>query len=590
MTQDTATAAMIQDERERLLSFKNDVSSIFSEMGNYMLTTSKKMDSFKEIISPYIRYFYPSDLEHVEESFANDVVVPSKKEMETAIDQAVATMQGDGKINNRISSAIKRTLDIRQSVDEILNMIEAIDIYSVNTMLISTKAGTEGETLTKISYEMSSLSNRAGTIATNFIGLIENLEKSHNEFNSIREQIDIVNENYLTQMKIKSRIIFGEILNDLQRLSANVNEIMNYSGELEESIRNVMEWLQTEDLMRQDLEKVIFALEEMDESEGEIITTMSPLADREKLHDFFRLMTRNKINTIEAHMTHLIAGSNECGTKIKEILNRFLKKFYGEGGDGKDYYEGEKLDTVYRKLEGMKNEYIEYIENIINGKQELFKLSSGILEIVQQFSIFFNDLVQVAKRFEIINMLTKIELARHSQLRKTLAGALTGVRDLPTQMKKIIERSVAMNIDMSEHMETAIAEYHTSFKAQETTLHSCIQAMKKISLKLNESKKYYADISEEIGSTCTNMLGFIENENNELVSLQDLRLVLNQVSAELHEGNEELPDYRLYRNEGDAIRTYLKGRPDFDEYRNRVLYSLISEFLHDDAEERVYIF
>lgn len=590
MTQDTATVEMIQNEKDRLLAFKKDVSSIFNEMGNYMLTTSNKMDSFKEIISPYIRYFYPPDMEHAEESFARDVVIPSKEEMETAIDKAVFTMQGDGRINNRISTAIKRTLDIRKSVDEILNMIEAIEIYSVNTMLISTKAGAEGETLTKISYEMSSLSGRAGTIATNFIGLIEDLENSHNEFNTIREQIDIVNENYLTQMKIKSRIIFTEILDDLKRLSANVTEIMNYSGELEESIRNVMEWLQTEDLMRQDLEKVIFSLEEMDESEGEIINAMSASIDRGKLHDFFRLMTLHKINAIENHMMQLISGSNECGTKIKEILNRFLNKFYGTDGDGKDYYEGERLDSVYQKLEGMKNEYIQYIENIINGKQKLYDLSSGIFTIIQRFSVFFNDLVQVAKRFEIINMLTKIELARHSELRKTLAGALTGVRDLPTQMKKIIEKSVTMNSDMSEHMEAAIDEYHTSFRIQETALHSCIQAMKKISLKLNESKKYYGDISEEIGGTCTNMLGFIENENSELGNLEDLHNVLRQVSGALHIGNEDLQDYRNFRNEGDSIRSYLKKRPDFDEYRNRVLYSLISEFLHDDAEERVYIF
>ncbi|HPQ52824.1 MAG TPA: hypothetical protein PK253_06205 [Spirochaetota bacterium] len=590
MTRDTATTAMIQNERERLLSFKKDVSSIFTEMGNYMLTTSNKMNSFKEIIAPYIRYFYPSEPEKAEESFAKDVIIPSRKEMEDAIDQAVSTMRGDDRINNRISSAIQRTLDIRQSVDEILNMIEAIDIYSVNTMLISTKAGTEGETLTKISYEMSSLSNRAGTIATNFMGLIENLENSHKEFNTIREQIDIVNENYLTQMKIKSRMIFGEIISDLKHLSSNVTEIMEYSGELEGSIRNVMDWLQTEDLMRQDLEKVIFSLEEMDESEGELINSMSASFSKEKLHDFFRLMTRSKIITIENHMTQLISGSNECGTKIKEILNRFLGKFYGTDGDGKDYYEGEKLETVYKKLEDMKNEYIEYIENIIQGKEKLYNLSSSILAIIRQFSIFFNDLVQVAKRFEIINMLTKIELARHSELRKTLAGALTGVKDLPTQMKKIIENSVVMNSDMSSHMETAIAEYHTSFKIQETTLHSCIQAMKKISLKLNESKKYYADISEEIGGTCTNMLGFIENENSELENLEDLRIVLSQVSDALREGNEDIPDSRLFLDEGNATRSYLKERPDFDDYRNRVLYSLISEFLHDEAEERVYIF
>jgi hypothetical protein len=117
------------------------------------------------------------------------VVIPSRDEMNDAIDEAVQSCrrQPDQQQHLRV---IQRTLEIRKSVDEILTMIEAIDIYSVNTMLISTKAGTEGETLAQISSEMAVLLTRPEK-SRRIHSLLKTLEASYDEFSSIREKIDI---------------------------------------------------------------------------------------------------------------------------------------------------------------------------------------------------------------------------------------------------------------------------------------------------------------------------------------------------------------------------------------------------------------
>ncbi len=593
MSTDTVTdIGTVADERGRLLVLKDNISSLFGELGDFMLTTSRKISEFRTIISPYINYFYPLNPETATESFAGDVVIPSRNEMNGAIDEAVAIMQGDSRINNSIAESIQRTLDIRKSVDEILTMIEAIDLYSVNTMLISTKAGAEGETLAQISSEMTVLSDKAGKISTEFISLLQTLETSYDEFSSVREKIDITNENYLTQMKVKSSLVFGEILTDLGRLSANVAEIMKYSEEVESSITSVMEWLQTEDLVRQDLEKVIVALEEAENGGNRLFDRSGDPGMAERITELLYGMSMSKIQGLEHHIERLITGNTDCNERIKDILNRFINRFYGSHGDGKQYYEGEKLDTVYEKLENMKNEYISYIQKIIEGKRELFELSSRILDVLGRFTLFFNELVQIAKRFEIINMLTKIELARHSNLKKTLTGALTGVRDLPTQMKKIIERSLATNAMVAQYMEASIREYQENYLVQERTLNNCIQAMRKISVKLNESKKYYQDISEEVGGTCTRMLGFIEHESGEIEAISDLKNTLkslfdkvSRISRNTHQGAAG-----EYDRDADMMRQHLSECEKSGEYRTRMLISMISEYQHQLPEERVYIF
>lgn len=582
----------IAEERDRLFELKENITVMFGEMGNYMLETSVKIKNFRSLITPYINYFYPNDGEKVEESFAKDVVVPSRDEMSSAIDEAVAIMRGDHGTNDRITGAIRQSLDIKKSIDEILSLIDAIDIYSVNTMLISSKAGTEGETLTQISMEMAQLSEKAGRSSENFMALLEKLQRYYDDFTSAREKIDIVNENYLTQMKLKSSLIFREILGDLDRMSGNIHEIMHYSEEVEASIRNVMEWLQTEDLVRQDLEKVIFSLQELGDPNGAVFGTLTDPALAGRISEFFMIISLHKMKTIGEHIDRLINGNNDCNVHIKDILNRFLDRFYGSEGDAKIYYEGDKLDDVYKKLEDMKSEFIGYIEKIIEGKNQLFTLSNSIFGVLEQFSVYFNDLVHIAKRFEIINMLTKIELARHTALKRTLAGALTGVKDLPTRMKKIIEKTFAINSQVKDNMNAAIAEYHESYKIQENTLNACISAMKKISVKLNESKKYYRDISEEVGSTCTDMLAFVEEESAELQSIVDMKSYIHRISGLVAQemGAIENENHTAYTEEARVIKDILDGESTVSDYRIKMLSSLVSEYQHELPEERVYIF
>ncbi len=67
-------------------------------------------------------------------------------------------------------------------MEEIIDIIEAIEIHSVNTMIISKKTGIEGEALARISYEMGHLSRDANDISSRFAALIKDLNDSYEDF------------------------------------------------------------------------------------------------------------------------------------------------------------------------------------------------------------------------------------------------------------------------------------------------------------------------------------------------------------------------------------------------------------------------
>ncbi len=102
--------------------------------------------------------------------------------IEGIIEQSLEVLRADETITNHVRAGIERSFEIPRRVEEIIDIIEAIEIHSVNTMIISKKTGIEGEALARISYEMGHLSRDANDISSRFAALIKDLNDSYEDF------------------------------------------------------------------------------------------------------------------------------------------------------------------------------------------------------------------------------------------------------------------------------------------------------------------------------------------------------------------------------------------------------------------------
>ena len=579
--------------RGELSRFKDNLSSLFEEMGAFMLSTSEQMESFLSIMEPYVQYFYTAELNPNRACFLNEVVNPCRIAMDSAIDRAVSTMEGDERINDAVSHAIARALEIQGNVDRILFVIEAIEIYAVNTTLVSIKAGSEGFPLTKISQEMGKLSERANGVSMNCRRLLDELDGAFNRFSKLRESIGILNENYLTRMKVQSNLVFNELTGDLGALSGDSNDIVGMAREIQGTIEHVMKWLQIEDIVRQDLEKVIYLIEGIDNggADGTLLSSIENPDDRERVTDLIALLTKKKIYAIAENINPLIDGTGECCDRIKNILNNLLGSVGRRDGIAEWSLGEERFNRIYRQLEEMKNEFIGFIEEIIDGKKNLYELSMEILGMVNGFDVSFADLSGIARRFETINILTRIELAKHDSLNRTLGVALTDVRNMPSKMKKLIENSALLYREVSGNIRISIDDYRRSYDYQEENLRSCIESMERVSVNLSESEQYFRGISDEIASVCSRMLEYVESGGERLLTMAGFKDMINN-SVQKLEGYDRSRNIDLVEEAApsayiDMLRNQFNG--SLEGYRGMVLNSLLSE-AEQPKNDRVLLF
>lgn len=521
----------LSDVRQTLGDLKGKVSKIYEDMGSFIVTTTRHMGDFRMMITPYARYFYPADNNASGESFIGDVVEPSRKDLDSAINRAVSIMAGDDVVNSDVSSAIEEVLGLKKSVDMILGLIDEIDIYSENMLIISTKYGDEGKALARISSEMGAMARVVNGIGARFSEYLGKLDASREEFNAVRDRIDVIGENYLTKMKLNISVKFNDMIDELHRVSEQVNGILASSSELETSMKSFVNNIQMEDVIRQKMERILFYLEERDAEADD---------GRRNASDDYGPAIMYVITEQLADLLGDVAAQDQeirgCCDRLSGLLNEIQARI-NPGGEMADEDQQDRMDAVYQRIEEMKDEYIGYMEEIITSKRKLLGLSGSIIDVLNEFEMLFNAISDIIRRFEALNMITRIELARHTVLSRKLGGALTSVMTLPDTMKRVLEESISMYQGIRKNMEGAVAQYAGNFKLQEEVLAGCISSMKKVSVKLYESQKYYWDISNEIGRSCQKVLLF-NNENCNTIGLHEAGESLRDIIAAVHAYNE----------------------------------------------------
>lgn len=495
-----------ENERIALSLLRDGISAIYHDMGGFIVKTTEQMDMFSSMIMPYVRYFYPAGDSATSDCFITEVVNPSRRELDSAIDAAVNIMAGDEKMNERVSMAIEDVLELGGSVDLILDLIDEIDIYAENMLIISSKYGTAGMSLARISSEVGAMARMVNGIGEKFRDFMRNLVEYRKEFSEIRRRIEVISENYLTRMKLNLSIVFGEMVRELGIVSENVNDMLGGSAEVEKAMKVFVANIQMEDIIRQKIERIIMLLDDSweDACHGdpgilEEVGTAAVHVAAANLSDLWQDLAGQSI---------VVEGFS---SKITSILHHLIERFYGGEGITAEKKE-DRMDLIYRKIEGLKDEYIRHMEEIVSGKKCLLGLCESFIIILNEFEGLFGGIAGTVKKFEAMNMITRIELARNAKFTRSLSGSLTSVMTLPVQMKRIVDGALAQYGGIRKNIVSAVEQYAENFNRQEEVLGECIGSMKKVSVKLYESQKYYWDISQEIGRSSSKILGFIEGE------------------------------------------------------------------------------
>ena len=548
---------------------QKDLLSAFETVSNGVNDTITGISRFTETARPYMNFFFSN--ESTEKTFLCDTVKPSETRLCAALESAIRIMNSDSTAHSEVRSSLENVRTMQESVSSIVEMLDHIETYSLNTIVVSARAGEEGHALSTISSEMARLSQAGSSLSANITGQMNDLIESLNRFDIMGSKIELLHENNLTTIKLSSGLIFKRLHSDFAEISSKISDEYNTLQSVVRKMGSIKEKFQHEDIVRQNIEKIMFALQESEKSDGE---------SARKGYDggeIFKMLARVKLSDIRDDIDIMRSEISTALNDVRECIDGIsLSLEYGEEENSrKDNISA--IAALYDRLTALVKSFTDYITLITKEKNDMLDFLSSVQTDIQKFELFFDEITAISKKFKTVILLTSIEMARHNSLKSLLGGSLTDVRQIPDRITRIVNEGKLRYTDLISVLNTSIRSYRERYKEQKIVLSDSEKTIREIAERIRESEAAHNDFAKNTGDKIAEARNIIESTSACLSTFSEKGEILAREMESLPSADRNMllvdfadPLDKMRAEYGDSTRS--------GDYRSMMLASLAGEF------------
>ncbi|GAB1483983.1 hypothetical protein MASR2M78_28000 [Treponema sp.] len=309
--------------------------------------------------------------------------------------------------DENLQASLSRGIEVLSSLDEVIARIKddsiEMELISLNAMTVALKSGSTGKAFSVITDELKKLSVRT-------IALTDLLNEAGKElllhlksYSTYIDDLEAKRDALFSGLEERLVSRFEDLEKNLHIIATTLSQIIQDSKGLEKPVRNIMERIQVQDIVKQSLDHVLMALDELliinDYSETEervfcqrlLFISASILSDvREKLD------SAQKLFFSESESIHTLVQEGE--RQRRQLLNDSFDQSFQE---------------TFAVLESIKTQVEGYLKAKTSITQLGLKLSVSVVSLESHFRSF----TKILTRFKTIDIASRIEVSKQAALR-----------------------------------------------------------------------------------------------------------------------------------------------------------------------------
>jgi hypothetical protein len=565
--------------RELIEEKSQEIEEGFRRIQNGVNGSVDRLECFMKDIDPHIQYFFGKG----ENDFASGVIRSSEIDLKEAMSHAVENMNGDMSVHESSRTALMSTMDLGDGVGRIVELLEYIEIFSLNTMIISAKAGSAGEALSTISIEMTRLSRLGNQLSIEISDKMTALENSISGFDALKEEIEQLHETNLTHITLASSTVFSEMHRRLMSLSGEVLGDYALIESVTETLKSVVEKYQFEDIVRQGFQKVLYSAE-CYESEKDIVVSDDGSVDQKAIRRIFGSLSQLKIKDIESNIVMMFDKLKGSLGEVLSVIDVFTNSV--SGIDSANVGAGEtSFKDVDIKLRDLRKRFGDYVDDILGKKENMRVFLEKAGRELDEFSLFFSKMLDISHKFKIIILLTHIEIARSDELSMLIRGALVDVRNIPERINRVVDGIKKQYEGIIGTLRAAIDNYRKMFFEQREVLNTCISLMNAIMRKMSDSRSRRDKLISESNENANQLTSFISESFGLIDEMREKAGGFGKIDITLEEELIERDTLRAeYNDIVSVLINSLKAGEGTEQYVVMMLVSLLREYSRTGPE------
>ena len=445
-------------------------------------------------------------------------IISKSREHLNDISKYLNSMQHtDQKIFAEIKNHISKVNDVKKSIQSVEELSTDIEILAFNAMIVAAKAGTEGLAFSCITDELKNISNQTLLIVNDLMGLEKNLFEHYNKFQDSISQIEEKHTHTLNYLKMDIEEIFGsftfgvdslseiaiDIINHFKSISPDfrqISQIVELKKEIPESIQIVHEGLEIIEKHKTDL---------FEQSEYDITSLLQLLIGQAKISEYCEELFHDITKHFDISLSLVKDKLSAIDDKSKSIKTNqnILKEYFTT--TSKTFGEGH-IELIFKDTVESVKHISKLITHTMDGKNDISKSGLSLIGRIGELEEQFAVLTKTAKKFNLINISSKIEIAKRKVL-SNHGNISDKIEEITEEIGKTLYATYDQLVLIKKSTQHLLGQYNTNMEVQVKKSEGILEAME---TSLNDFNISQSQINETFQS-----IDLISTKFNDLIKV-----------------------------------------------------------------------
>lgn len=449
--------------------------------------------------------------------------------VEDASDFFIALERRDSKLFDAVNSSIDCLAALESQFTDIKEDSIDMEVVSLNAKVAALKAGKNSAGFACISDELRKLStattnstdiltNRGVDVLqnlTSFTGKIEKIQNIQQSFyNHFRENLKHIFKNYN-----------GKVEGLIEHLTSAVNEAESVKGPL----KNIMEIIQLQDIIRQSLEHVELVLEES--NRNTISESPRQMLDELTFIETLYQLCSDLLGDIEDKLAKSINTFSINIADLRAILNKVDEnsEYEKKSPEQLSYIVGDSVETLEVLLENLEKSMQEKSSIPVDAEQ--------IIHTLNHLENGFMDSLTIVSRFYPININARMETAKWDILNQ-FSVSTEEISSATDKINSDMETALQLIRKIRKEIETSITFYARGNADEITAVNSITGRIKECYVELTKSSAQLSNTLHSFSVYSNSFFILLDNTELDIAELNKLIDLINNIRETLYDSGQ----------------------------------------------------
>lgn len=536
-------------------SFLLEVGKVYSFIAEKFPVIEQEMKNENEKANLLLSYFINEEKD--KKNFSDDLK-ENQNDFLKSFERMQKLIDKDNLLSETLIQNVDRINVVVESIEQIKKLADQIKVYSLNAIIISSKHGTGGRAFGEISKNIISMSESSNEQAEQMNRLGGELFNRFENFKSEILKINEIQKNNFTIMKEQLYKEHNSMVNSFATFSNLISDILLRVDNTSDYIFEIMMVLPREDIIRQQTEHIIESIKSIVEENRKFVDYYGSMVEEMNIeeleedknksieHKLLDLLTFDDVvlSLIIENFKSIYEEINDTNSFIYKTLKDFedliadisfdrdmIVEYMIGTESGKSEFPFTVSDSIFEGYVNFINLYLENFQLSLTNKYRISDNNTNVIDAIEELENMFLETKNIAKAFNSINFLSKVELEKNANIFTTSQTfSMESIESIASNITETVDKCLDQFKNIKSEIISSINKFKSNINLQSNE-HDFIESMTgNVSKRLEESKSIIESNVKRLESHAKELFVLIDKTLIDLSSLDTLLTKINEIT------------------------------------------------------------